>query len=124
MHGQGSSAQTPGVHSVGGFMRLISMLLSAAAFAVISATAFAQDMDDVPPPPSTQEFPDAKFIAYKQPIIAFTHAEIVDGTGGAPEYDQTLIIKDGRIAAIGLMSRSRKTQRSSMRGARRFCRVS
>ncbi len=101
LHGQGSSAQTPGVHSVGGFMRLISMLLSAAAFAVISATAFAQDMDDVPPPPSTLESPDAKFIAYKQPIIAFTHAEIVDGTGGAPEYDQTLIIKDGRIAAIG-----------------------
>jgi len=82
-------------------MRPISILLSAVALAAISASAFAQDMDDAASPPPTQQSPDAKFIAYGQPVIAFTHAEIVDGTGGAPKYDQTLIIKDGRIAALG-----------------------
>ena len=82
-------------------MRSISKLLSAAALAAISVPAFAQDMDEAPPPPSKQQSPDAKFVAYGQPVIAFTHAEIVDGTGGAPKYDQTLIIKDGRIAAMG-----------------------
>jgi hypothetical protein len=62
-------------------MRSISKLLSAAALAAISVPAFAQDMDEAPPPPSKQQSPDAKFVAYGQPVIAFTHAEIVDGTG-------------------------------------------
>lgn len=82
-------------------MRSISVLLSVAAFAVLSASAVAQDMDDASPAPPPQQSPDAKFIAYNQPIIVFTHAEIVDGTGGAAKYDQTLIIKDDRIAAMG-----------------------
>ena len=80
-------------------MRPVSVLLSAVAFAALSAAAIAQDMDDAPPP--TQPNPDTKFIAYNQPVIAFTHAEIIDGTGAAPKYDQTLIVKDGRIAAMG-----------------------
>ena len=80
-------------------MRPVSALLSAVAFAALSAAAIAQDMDDAPPP--TQPNPDTKFIAYNQPVIAFTHAEIIDGTGAAPKYDQTLIVKDGRIAAMG-----------------------
>ncbi|MBS0471420.1 MAG: amidohydrolase family protein [Proteobacteria bacterium] len=63
-------------------------------------------MDDAAAPPPTD--PDAaKFIAYSQPVIAFTHAEIVDGTGAAPRYDQTLIVKDGRIVALGAASRIR-----------------
>jgi enamidase len=80
-------------------MRSISVLLSAAALAAMSASALAQDMDDAPPPP--QQSSDANFVAYGQPLIAFTHAEIVDGTGGPAKYDQTLIIKDGLIAAMG-----------------------
>ncbi|MGN6515023.1 MAG: amidohydrolase family protein [Rhizomicrobium sp.] len=81
-------------------MRSISMLLCAAALAALSLSASAQDMDEVPPPPKQQN-EDAKFVAYSQPVIAFTHAEIVDGTGAAPKYDQTLVVKDGRIAALG-----------------------
>ena len=61
----------------------------------------AQD-DDAPSPPSVANKPhDSKFIAYNQPIVAFTHAEIVDGTGGSANYNQSLVIRDGRIAAIG-----------------------
>ncbi|MGH8146496.1 MAG: amidohydrolase family protein [Rhodanobacteraceae bacterium] len=41
------------------------------------------------------------WIAYKQPVIAFTHATIVDGTGTAPKHDQTLVIDKGRIAELG-----------------------
>jgi imidazolonepropionase-like amidohydrolase len=44
---------------------------------------------------------DAKFVAYDQKLIAFTHAEVIDGTGAAPLFDQTLIVRDGRIAALG-----------------------
>ncbi|HSM94989.1 MAG TPA: hypothetical protein VLT91_03025, partial [Rhizomicrobium sp.] len=78
-----------------------SVLLSAAALVALTVSAVAQDMDEAPPPPPAQQNPDAKFIAYDQPVIAFTHAEIIDGTGAAPKYNQTLVVKDGRIAAMG-----------------------
>ena len=41
------------------------------------------------------------WVAYGQPVIAFTHATIVDGTGAAPQRDQTLVIDKGRITAVG-----------------------
>jgi imidazolonepropionase-like amidohydrolase len=86
---------------------LPSILAAIAVAALATAAALAQDMDDdaaaTPPPVSD----DAKFVAYGQPVVAFTHAEIVDGTGGAPRYDQTLVIKDGRIAALGPAARVR-----------------
>ena len=41
------------------------------------------------------------WIAYKQPVIAFTHATVIDGTGGAPKHDQTLVIDKGRISELG-----------------------
>ena len=43
---------------------------------------------------------DASYVAYDQPIIAFTHIQLVDGTGSAPKRDVTVLIKEGRITAI------------------------
>jgi enamidase len=64
--------------------------------------AFAQDVDDIAPQPAAAAQPDdAKFVAFGQPVVAFTHAEVVDGTGGPARYDQTLVIENGRIAALG-----------------------
>jgi len=34
-------------------------------------------------------------------VIALVHVRIIDGTGAAPRTDQTLLIRDGRIAALG-----------------------
>ncbi|MGN6147641.1 MAG: amidohydrolase family protein [Rhizomicrobium sp.] len=81
-------------------MRRSSLSLFAAAIVALCVSAAAQDMDDAATPPAPPN-PDAKFIAFNQPIIAFTHAEIIDGTGSAPKYDQTLLMRDGRIAAMG-----------------------
>lgn len=81
-------------------MRLLSVLVLAMALAGLSAVALAQDDDDAPPVPSAAS-DDARFVAYAQPVIAFTHAEIVDGTGGRARYDQTLVIENGRIIAMG-----------------------
>jgi enamidase len=75
------------------------------AILCMSAPAFAQDMDDIAAPPPDQKSEDAKFVAYDQPVLAFTHAEIVDGTGGKAKYDQTLIVRNGRIATIGPAAR-------------------
>ena len=44
---------------------------------------------------------DRAATAYTQPVIAFTHAEVVDGTGAAPRRDMTLVMREGRIAALG-----------------------
>ncbi|HWD29852.1 MAG TPA: hypothetical protein VG387_21950, partial [Rhizomicrobium sp.] len=74
-------------------MRLLPPLLAVCALAAFAASAFAQDMDDdaAPAPPPSSD--TATFVAFGQPVIAFTHAEIIDGTGAAPRYGQTLVIK-------------------------------
>jgi imidazolonepropionase-like amidohydrolase len=41
------------------------------------------------------------FVAIDTPIVALTHARVIDGTGAAARDDQTLIIRDGRIAQLG-----------------------
>jgi imidazolonepropionase-like amidohydrolase len=87
-------------------MRAISILISALAVAGFCTVAFADDDDDAPPAtPAPAVSEDAKFVAYNQPVIAFTHAEIVDGTGAHPKYDETLIVDHGRIAALGSSAR-------------------
>ena len=41
------------------------------------------------------------FVSVEAPVVALTHVRVIDGTGAAPREDQTLIIRDGNIAAIG-----------------------
>jgi enamidase len=41
------------------------------------------------------------YVAVDSPVVALTHARVIDGTGAPARDDQTLVIRDGRIAAIG-----------------------
>jgi len=41
------------------------------------------------------------YVKEDAPVIALEHVRVVDGTGAAPRTDQTLIISDGKIAALG-----------------------
>ena len=41
------------------------------------------------------------YVAVDAPVIALTHARLIDGTGAPPREDQTLVIEGGKIAAIG-----------------------
>ena len=45
--------------------------------------------------------PLAPYIAISDPVVALTHVEVIDGTGGASVADQTIIIDGGKIASIG-----------------------
>ena len=45
--------------------------------------------------------PLAPYIKVQAPIVALIHARVIDGTGAAPREDQTVVIRDGTIAAIG-----------------------
>jgi enamidase len=47
-------------------------------------------------------FPGVRaYIAVDTPIVALTHVRVIDGTGAPARDDQTLIIRDGAIAALG-----------------------
>ncbi|MNS32885.1 hypothetical protein D3C72_649810 [compost metagenome] len=41
------------------------------------------------------------FVSEDAPLIALTNARVIDGTGRAPLVDQTLLLRDGKIAAMG-----------------------
>jgi imidazolonepropionase-like amidohydrolase len=45
--------------------------------------------------------PLAAYTRVDTSVLALTHARVIDGTGGAPKTDQTLIIRDGLIERIG-----------------------
>ncbi len=45
-------------------------------------------------------------VRYNQPVIAITHVTVVDGTGAPARRDQTIVIRDGRIAAVGPAART------------------
>ncbi|MFN2399768.1 MAG: amidohydrolase family protein [Gemmatimonadaceae bacterium] len=41
------------------------------------------------------------FVSVDAPVIALTRVRVVDGTGAAPAEDQTVVIADGKISAVG-----------------------
>ncbi len=46
--------------------------------------------------------PEVKaFVSVDAPVVALTHVRVVDGTGGPAREDQTLVISEGRIQALG-----------------------
>ena len=72
------------------------VFLLVASLALLAATSLhAADLNDR----------DKGFIAYAQPTIAFTHAGVVDGTGGKVKREQTMVIDKGRIVALGATRR-------------------
>src|ERR1041384_6075043 len=42
-----------------------------------------------------------EYVAVDTSLLALTLVLLVDGTGGAPKSDQTIVIRAGRIAAVG-----------------------
>jgi hypothetical protein len=41
------------------------------------------------------------YVSVGEPVIALTHVTVIDGTGSAPTPDETIIIRDGKIAQVG-----------------------
>jgi imidazolonepropionase-like amidohydrolase len=41
------------------------------------------------------------YVSVDAPVVALTHVKIIDGTGAPPATDQTVLIADGRIRAVG-----------------------
>jgi len=66
-------------------------------FVLSSLIAVSTAATQRPSTPSARE----NFIKIDAPVVALTHARIVDGTGGAARENQTIVIRDGTLAAIG-----------------------
>jgi imidazolonepropionase-like amidohydrolase len=41
------------------------------------------------------------FVKVDAPVVVLTHARVIDGTGAAPLEDQTLVLRNGNIVAMG-----------------------
>ncbi|MCG2583498.1 amidohydrolase family protein [Massilia sp. TS11] len=67
--------------------RCASLLLGALLASALPAQAL---------PPALQEL-----VAFEHKLLAIEHVELWDGRGGAPLADATVLIRDGRIAAVG-----------------------
>lgn len=61
--------------------------------AAVSVTAYAQR------PPVGNAI--RQFVTVDQPVVALAHARVIDGTGAPARSDQTVILRDGLIAALG-----------------------
>lgn len=71
------------------------ILAAVAATAVAAAGVAAQ-------PSRPQLSPAVRaYVSVDAPVVALTHVRVIDGTGAPPREDQTLVIRDGVIAAIG-----------------------
>lgn len=66
--------------------------LKAVLVVACSAVSFAQQQ----PQPTIKDF-----IRVQSPVIALEHLRVIDGTGAAAKTDQTIIISDGKITALG-----------------------
>ncbi|HEV2288048.1 MAG TPA: amidohydrolase family protein [Candidatus Acidoferrales bacterium] len=42
-----------------------------------------------------------EFVKVSAPVVALTHARVIDGTGAAARTDQTIVIADGKIQSVG-----------------------
>ena len=55
-----------------------------------------------------------QYVAVDTPVVALTHVRVIDGTGAAPKEDQTLIIRDGNIIALGAARSTRVPEGAQM----------
>jgi imidazolonepropionase-like amidohydrolase len=51
-----------------------------------------------------------RFVSVDAPIVALTNIRVVDGTGAPPREGQTIVIQDGKFAAVGPSSSVRPPQ--------------
>src|ERR1700722_7923272 len=69
-------------------------LLSGLCFLVLPSLSWCQAKPKLSPAVSA-------FVKEDAPVVALAHVRVVDGTGAAARADQTLVIADGRIVALG-----------------------
>jgi enamidase len=75
-------------------MRMRSLLVASTSAALLAAPALHAQRP-------TLAVGVKPYVAIDTPVVALTHARVIDGTGAPARADQTLIIKDRIISAVG-----------------------
>ena len=95
------------------------------ALAACLLTSAAQAAPSILAPPTAPGAATLPYVKTKAPVIVLRHVRIIDGTGAAAQEDRTVILKDGRIAAVGDASLAVPTRQRFMTStATRSCRAS
>jgi imidazolonepropionase-like amidohydrolase len=77
--------------------RLVVAIALAAVDAATAGVAPAQS-------PANLDSTTRAYVSVSEPVVALTHVTIIDGTGAAPKADQTIVVRDGKIAQVGSAS--------------------
>ncbi|MBZ5592666.1 MAG: amidohydrolase family protein [Acidobacteriia bacterium] len=78
-------------------LRRASLLCGVVAtVCLLVASASAQSPSAAKLSPAVKEY-----VKFDDRVIALTHVRVIDGTGHAPRADQTVILRDGTIVAMG-----------------------
>ena len=93
--GQVGPVSRTGRVSRAGFPAGLKACATAVALAVLVAQPFRAALAQQPTNPL------ANFLKVQAPVVALVHARVIDGTGAPAREDQTIVIRDGNIAAIG-----------------------
>jgi imidazolonepropionase-like amidohydrolase len=72
------------------------MVLRFTVAVTMAASAVALAGQAPPPSPATRAF-----VKVDAPVVALTHARVIDGTGAPPVDDRTVVLREGLIAAVG-----------------------
>lgn len=81
-----------------GLRLLLAGLAAAVGTSSIACTAAAQRLPQLTPQVRS-------FVSVDAPVVALTNVTVIDGTGAAPQAGQTIIIRNGTIAALGPAAR-------------------
>src|SRR5205814_5410885 len=84
-------------HTINLEQSMRAFVFAAAAALVSSATVAAQQQQGTP----TLSKLTRNFVSVDAPVVALTHVNVIDGTGAPRKTDQTIVIRDGKIADVG-----------------------
>ena len=70
-------------------------------FATLALAVISIGVSGQPAPAPTLSDAVRAYVSVDAPVIALTHVRVIDGTGGPARTDQTVVIRNGNIAAIG-----------------------
>jgi hypothetical protein len=79
---------------------VVKQMILGTAAALLTFTA-AQSAPQILAPPATPAASVQPYIKVAAKTVVLRHATVVDGTGGPAQADRTLVLADGRIAAVG-----------------------
>ena len=85
-------------------MRHLTTVASAFALSICATASCASPLDLAPIllPKAVAPGKDVQpFVKIDAPVVALTHVRVIDGTGAPARANQTIVIEDGKIAAMG-----------------------